>query len=621
MSIQSNFPALKPTLLLDFANTKQLDPRITFTRASTATYYGTQTAVVEQNGLLQSQDFATTWTANNIVVASNTTTAPDGTGTADTITENTVSSFHVVSQTGLANLSNTVGTLTLSVFVKQNIGTRYFTIGLSTDITTNNGSATFDLSTGTNTQTQNNGTWTSASATITAVAQGFYRCTLTVTTDSVGAGAVRIGLNNTSTPTTVNRGFGADYVGDGTSSVIIWGAQVEKRSAASAYTPTTTQPIINYIPVLQTAASGVARFDHNPTTFESLGLLIEESRTNLLTYSEQFDNAVWAKGAATVTPNTIVAPDGTLTGDILIADTTTSEHYADNSTGFTVTTGTTYTSTVFVKAGGLTDASIRFTTAARWTGGVVPQVRFNLIDQTMTVVSGTPSAYTITSVGNGWFRISMSAACISSGASANRIALMSGGNFSFTGNGYSGIYVWGAQLEAGAFATSYIPTVASQVTRSTDAPTITGANFSSWYNNAQGTLYSEASTYDVSSSGKTGFAINDGTTSNRFVTGHSTVKAFIAKAGNTQYTNSFGGVTVTNNVASRIALAYASNNVNAATNGVIGGVDDTVVEVPVVTQSNIGSLAGSSASLNGTIRKIAYYPIRLTNAQLQALTS
>lgn len=612
MSIQNNFPALKPTLLLDFANTKQLDPRITFTRASTATYYGTQTAVAEQNGLLQSQDFATTWTVNNTVVASNTTTAPDGTGTADTITENTVSSFHVVSQTGLANLSNTVGTMTLSVFVKQNIGTRYFTIGLSTDITTNNGSATFDLSTGTNTQTQNNGTWTSASATITAVAQGFYRCTLTVTTDSVGAGAVRIGLNNTSTPTTVNRGFGADYVGDGTSSVIIWGAQVEKRSAASAYTPTTTQPIINYIPVLETAASGVARFDHNPTTFESLGLLIEEQRTNLILQSEDFDTT-WSETRASLSINSVIAPTGILTADRLIANT-------DNNTHFTTQTftgtATSHTFSVYAKASGLNHIALRLFNGTSQVG----LAYYNLsTGATGTIISGTAA---ITSVGNGWHRCSLTATLAISASCTAIVYLASADNTnSFIGNDFNGVALWGAQLEAGAFATSYIPTVASQVTRSTDTPTITGTNFSSWYNNAQGTLYSEASTYDVSSTGRTGFAINDGTTQNRFVTGHSTVKAFIAKSGTTQYTNSFGGVTVTNNVASRIALAYASNNVNAAVNGVIGGVDDTVVEVPVVTQSTIGSLAGSSASLNGTIRKIAYYPIRLTNAQLQALTS
>ena len=617
MSIQNNFPALKPTLLLDFANTEELDPRITFTRASTATYYGTQTAVAEQNGLLQSQDFATTWTVNGTSVTSNTSTAPDSTLTADTVTEDTSNSFHIVSQGGLVNLSNTVGTMTLSVFAKLGTGTRYLTIGLSTDITTNNGSATFDLSTGTNTQTQNNGTWTSASATITAVAQGFYRCTLTVTTDSVGTGTVRIGLNSTSTPTSTNRGFGADYVGDGTSSVIIWGAQVEKRSAASAYTATTTQPTINYIPVLQTAASGVARFDHNPVTDESLGLLIEEQRINLLTYSEQFDNAAWTKVSSSITANAIVAPDGTLTGDKLVEDTTASANHVVRPATASVTSGTTYTYSIFAKAGERTQFQIGFGTEN--SAFTAANVQFTLTGSgTATAISGSPT-FSIAPVGNGWYRCTATATATATASAFIRNYLVSGTN-AYTGDGYSGIYIWGAQLEAGAFATSYIPTVASQVTRSTDAASMTGTNFSSWYNNAQGTLYSEASTYDVSVSGRTSFSINNATNDNRIHINHSTVKVFIGKAGTTQYTNSFGGVTVTNNVASRIALAYASNNVNAATNGVIGGVDDTVVEVPVVTQSNIGSLPVGSL-LNGTIRKIAYYPIRLTNAQLQALTS
>jgi hypothetical protein len=622
MSIQNNFPAVKPTLLLDFANTKELDPRITFTRASTATYYGTQTAVAEQNVLLQSQDFATTWTVNGTSVTSNTSTAPDSTLTADTVTEDTSNSFHIVSQGGLVNLSNTVGTMTLSVFAKLGTGTRYLTIGLSTDITTNNGSATFDLSAGTNTQTQNNGTWTSASATITPVAQGFYRCTLTVTTDSVGTGTVRIGLNSTSTPTSTNRGFGADYVGDGTSSIIVWGAQVEKRSAASAYTATTTQPTINYIPVLQTAASGVARFDHNPVTGESLGLLIEEQRTNLLTYSEQFDNAAWTKVSSSITTNAIVAPDGTLTGDKLVEDTTASStHLITQSISFT--SGTAYTYSIFAKqaeAGRYIQLSFpgaAFTSTLRGT--------FDLTSGTFQVTASATAA--ITSVGNGWYKCSITATATATASGTLGIFIANSsaatlGAVTYTGDGYSGLYIWGAQLEAGAFATSYIPTVASSIPREADIASMTGTNFSSWYNAAQGTLYSEASTYSVTASSRTGFSITGTSNQNRIQVIHGTVKTFIEKSGTTQYTNSFGGVTVTNNVASRIALAYANNNANGALNGVSGGVDDTVVELPVVTQANIGNLpTGTANILNGQIRKIAYYPIRLTNAQLQALTS
>ena len=234
MSLSNNFPNLSPSLLLDFASAGALDPRITFTRASTGTYYdGVTTAKAEENLLLQSQDFTTSWLNVGAATTANTSTAPDGTITADTLVEDTNTTIHVTAQTVAVS-----GTVTLSVFAKLGSGTRFLTIGLNRD-TTHTASATFDLSLGTNTQTQvNGGIYTSPSATITAVTQGFYRCTFTVTTDT--ANSIRIGLNDTGTPTINNRAFGANYTGDGTSSLIIWGAQLEQRSAVTAYTATTT---------------------------------------------------------------------------------------------------------------------------------------------------------------------------------------------------------------------------------------------------------------------------------------------------------------------------------------------------------------------------------------------
>jgi hypothetical protein len=226
MSISQNYPIASPSLSLDFANTKALDPRVTFSRASSATYYGTQTAKAEENLLLQSQALATSpWTTGGAgaTVTENTTTAPDGTNTAGTIVETSDTSVHLCFQSSIV----AAGTVVLSVFAKLGTGTRFLTIGVSNS-TSNTASATFDLSAGTNTQTQANGTYSSSSATITAVAEGFYRCALTVTTDT--ANLVRIGLNDTGTPSTANRAFGANYTGDGTSSLIIWGAQLEQRS-------------------------------------------------------------------------------------------------------------------------------------------------------------------------------------------------------------------------------------------------------------------------------------------------------------------------------------------------------------------------------------------------------
>jgi hypothetical protein len=612
MSIQNNFPALKPTLLLDFANTKELDPRITFTRASTATYYGTQSAKAEENLLAQSQDLSTTWLTTNTVVTSNSTLAPDNTSTADTLTDNATSASHIISQSPIL----TAGTVyTFSVFLKANTN-NFAVVTLTNPTTVQNGiSAVVDLSTGAITQTATGTSATFTSSSITAVVGGWYRVVITGSS-VVGFTRAEVGLVPASTGNTFSTTQRVSYVGTGTS-VYVWGAQLEPRSSVTAYTVTTTQPITNYIPLLETVASGVARFDHNPVTDESLGLLIEESRTNLLTYSEQFDNGAWIKTQSNIVSNTVVAPNGALVGDLHLPNTTAAEHSIAQN--FSFVSGTTYTLSIYLKAAGYTQCRIRFQSGAF--GGTAQSIDVDLVAGTTVSSSGSPIS-TITNVGNGWYRVTSTATATTTISAAISVFPIIGGSTTGAGNGYSGIYIWGAQLEAGAFATSYIPTVASQVTRAADAPTITGTNFSSWYNNAQGTLYSEASTYDVSSSGRTGFSITGATNDNRIQVNHGTTKIFISKSTVTQLTNTIANATVSNNVASKIALAYANNNSNGSANGVIAGVDDTVVEVPVVTQANIGLLpVGTANTLNGQIRKIAYYPIRLTNAQLQGLTS
>ena len=613
MSITSNFPAIKPTLLLDFANTKQLDPRITFTRASTATYYGKQTAKAEENLLLQSQDFATTWTTTslNATITANTTAAPDGTTTADTLTDDATNGIHRVSQT--VTTSNTLQ-MVYSVFAKYST-MRWISISAATGTGTWAG-AKFDVQNGVLGSTSQQGTgFTANSSSITSVGNGWYRCVLVYTAGASGSTSMLVsGATDGTTFTTSQRGSEV-YIGSG-SAVFLWGAQLEQRSAVSAYTATTTQSITNYIPQLLTAASGVARFDNNPTTFESLGLLIEEGRTNLVTYSEQFDNAAWTKGAATITANTIVAPDGTLIGDKMVEDTANNTHLVQQAPSYT--SGTAYTYSVFAKAAERTFLQLRVSASSQFSAS------FNLSTGVASqLASGTTAA--ITSVGNGWYRCSITFTATATAVGASRIGLLSNETTqNYTGDGYSGIYIWGAQLEAGAFATSYIPTVASQVTRAADAASMTGTNFSSWYNVAEGTLYAEGKSVD-SISGTTArryAEVNDGSTSNimsiEFRT--TTQSRFTVTVSDTSQATVTSGGTI--NQFSKIAGSYAVNNFAFCANGALG-TSDTSGTVPIVTQLNIGSRSDNSAAstINGTIKKIAYYPLAATPAQLQGLTS
>jgi hypothetical protein len=613
MAIQQNFPNIKPTLLLDFANVEQLDPRITFARASEGRFYGTQVAKAEENLLLQSQDFTTTWLNVGTTDTANTSVAPDGTTTADTITEDSANSAHLLNQTPVLG----AGVYTMSVFAKPGAGSRFFTIGFSRAASAYV-SATFDLSIGTNTQTRI-ATYTGASATITAAAQGFYLCTVTATVDSISD--ARVGLASVGNHAAISRGFDS-YTGDNTSSLILWGAQLEQRSTVTAYTPTTTQPITNYIPVLQTAPANTARFDHNPVTGESLGLLIEEQRTNLLTYSAEFDNAAWAKTRASIVANTIVAPDGTLTGDKLVEDTTSANnHFVSQAISWI--SGTSYTYTVYLKKAERTWAALRFPSAV-FTSNL--NAYFDLDNGVVGSVT-SPATSSIQNVGNGWYRCSITASATTTTSGSLILFIGQADNaIVFTGDGYSGIYIWGAQLEAGAFPTSYIPTVDSQVTRSADAASMTGANFSSWYRADEGTaqcIFSRFGTtltpYPLGFSGGASpttaprISLRTDTSMNIQTQG-------IDAAGVGWSSANLAGSPGFNAVANAVmAWSFATRSAAGCVNG--NAVTSTnaaaAAKMPVTSTLFIGNIG----SLNGHIRKVAFYPIRCTNAELQGLTS
>jgi hypothetical protein len=425
MSIAQNFPALKPSLLLDFSNTEALDSRVTFARASTATYYGTQTAKAEENLLLQSEEFESPWAApSGISVVPDAATAPDGTTTADSLVATTVSTSHRVYQAFTANTSLPY---TISAYVKDN-GIDQVLVRTGATNSDANG-VLFDL---TLAIASNVGIGATSSS-ITDVGNSWYRIVATFTPTATSCN-VYFGLAEAGTTT---------FTGDDTSSIYIWGAQLEQRDTVTAYTPTTTQPITNYIPVLETAAAGVARFDHNPITGESLGLLIEEQRTNLLTYSEDFSNAAWTKTNATISANTVVAPDGTLSADKLVENTTADvRHTVQQAQTLGVAT---YTGSFYAKAGERTRVAARRTSTDTTAFGVT----FDLISG--VVVSTLATTATITPVGNGWYRCSFQMVHNSASSAGFHIELIKEGEAAsgaqYTGDGYSGIYIWGAQLE------------------------------------------------------------------------------------------------------------------------------------------------------------------------------
>jgi hypothetical protein len=348
------------------------------------------------------------------------------------------------------------------------------------------------------------------------------------------------------------------------------------------------------------------RFDYDPVTLAPRGLLVEEQRTNLLVRSEEFGNASWQKSAASISANVATSPDGTVDADALVEDSTTADHVTFQPAPFV--SGTAYTVTVYAKADTRTRLNIVCVT------GLLINGNFDLSNG--TVISAANGTASITPAGGGWYRCQMVA---TAGATTNgniQFRLISTGTTTnYAGDGTSRLFLWGAQLEAGAFATSYIPTVASQVTRTADSAAITGANFSPWYNQSEGTLVAEVQ--KLSPSGTAAFAWELIGSSSNF-----SIRTRLGTDSRMQAVD--GGVTQVDGqlatpvptAASKYALAYKANDFAGSAGGA-AAVTDTSVTVPAVTSLSIGS----ASVTNLYIRSIRYYPTRLTNAQLQALTA
>jgi hypothetical protein len=177
-----------------------------------------------------------------------------------------------------------------------------------------------------------------------------------------------------------------------------------------------------------------------------------------------------------------------------------------------------------------------------------------------------------------------------------------------------------------AFASSYIKTVASQVTRSADSASITGSNFDGFYNQAEGSFYTEAATFSTNDA--KAVSITDGTASgqnNSFILGYSSATnkiQFIVTANGSGQASFTSLASYVKNSFVKIAGGYKFNDFGGTTNAESITTDTSGI-VPVVTSFEIGlhRIGNPTQRWNGTIKKISYYPARLTNEQLQSLTS
>ena len=579
-----------PTLDLLFAADKSLTaytgPTPSFSRASGGFYYNSSGLLSWSTyNFVASSENAThpSWNKINLATPTAIGTVAGTSAIAWNIAADTTNNFHRVEFVNAGSITNG---MSFSFYAKANGETLLFC-----EIVCDAGFAvTFNLANGTF-STPSGG----ATATMTNVGNGWYKCSIYKSFTS----SFVIPLLYPRTGVTA-------YIGDGTSGVLLSMVQLEKKPTPSDYVKTTG------------SANSAPRFNHvyNGSSWVSKGLLIEEQRTNNLLQSNSF-STTWVALDGAVVANSGTSPDGTNNAWKLNELATTTASHGIYQT-LTIPGGA-CTWSIFAKAGERSwlqflayNSTTNFPT---W---------FNLSNGTIGTNAAGNTA-TITPVGNGWYRCSLTR---SAGATYAQIYTANGdNNASYLGQVGNGIYIYGAQVETGSFPTSYIPTTTAAVTRSADVCQITGADFSGFWNASEGSFaveYDRLANHNAGNTsiwtltftnGSTSYIDNFAATpgggvfndySSIYRTGSQQAAAFV--------TSLAGGV------VAKSAVGWKINDFSASFNG--GAVQtDNSVDVPVgINRLNIG-MANSAYFLCGHIVRLRYYPTRLPNATLQVLST
>jgi len=578
------------SLDLDFARHKNLGQQvdattgsnlIDFTRASSGTYVGSdgliKTAVT--NLLLGSEAFnnASYWTPTNGTIASTTIAGPFGASTASLFVPTNGSTVSSVGSAVISLPKN--GLYSYSLYLKS-AGVNYACVQINAfsgnaircfvDLATGD-IATFNLG---------NGIVVPGSVKSQSVGNGWWRLTYAGNPDTLNsANGFIFGI------LTASNLSSATFNGDGTSGLYIWGAQLEQSSTVGEYVKTTST--INSAP----------RFDHDPVTGESLGLLVEESRTNLALNSENLSTANWdVNGSATIASgftsprgdsSAYLVENATSLVDAIGNDNLRKNNNTDTSLG-SLPAGT-YTVSGYVKANGATTI---------------------FYPRTRLVNSGVNSDGGI-NISTNWQRFTRTVTA----TVTDSLRLI------FAADSIDGFYLWGLQVEAGsAPPTSYIPTTSSTVTRAADVASISGSNFSSWYRQDEGCIFSDIrpanissasfrSLWEIGSDNNNWMALER----NASFSARGTVRSQVG--GSQQYSltpDQTPNDTWTGTQFAKIAFAYKENDFanysssNYATSS--SGL------VPVASSAEFIPFKG------GHLKRFTYWPTRLSDNTLQTIT-
>ena len=539
---------------------------LSFTRASNGTRINSAglVEVCPWNLLEQSEDFTNAfWFASNATVTANSTTAPNGTTTADTI------AFTSGGYIGKERTDN--GAMTFFVYAKY-IATRWLCVE---NYNQSDKAAWFDLQNGVVGGTDNG-----ATSAIENVGNGWYKCSVTMTATSAASSTYAFFT------VSANNGFTRS------GSAYLWGAQLNIGSTAKPYFPTTDRlnvPRLTY----QNGGGGCP------------SLLLEKQSTNLISYSEDFTNSYWGLLNSTITPNNTISPDGTQNADKFVENNGTGEKWIYSTP--TITAGSVYTYSIFAKKG-----ERDFIYINAYSNGNF-RAWFNLNTGTIGATDAGVSAK-IENYSNGWYKCSVTITAVT-GVQFYLLGVSNANNVvDYSGNGTSGIYIWGAQAEQSSYPTSYIPTTSSSATRVADACYKTG--ISSLIGQTSGTVFVDAYIDNIEARANNILFYLLGASQDKYVLITSSGGVRYIDFPNGEITNNGYGLT---NGRHKFAIAYANNDFAFYIDGNLIGTDTSGTPSACSEFGFFYYASGYDFPLK--VNQAVLFKTRLTNAELASLTT
>jgi hypothetical protein len=586
-------------------------------------------------------------TVTNLIAYSQGTTGESGTTTyttSSTLSPDQSTYFLKCTETttttcrwSLSMSASTTYTVSAYVTAGTSPGTPYFLL-LAFD-GTNLSSATVNLTAGTSTSCS---TALGGTTGIQSLGGGVYRVWMSFTTgSSPSTPYFDFRLQNTAPP--FSSCFSAG-TGDSSSALYIWGVQLEAGATPTAYIPTTGSAVtraadvysvpnggtyFNSSGVMKTAPVNTPRLDHSPVSpYAAEGVLIEESRTNSVTYSAQA-RRFFGADSTTISDNAVIAPDGTTAASQVLETTANNDHYIEKNSIATASNQP-LSFSVYLKP----VATRSLFWIKIYANSYADNIQAACNISTVTAVStgtgtGVATGAVIKALPNGWYYCAVygqpSTASVTD--TTPRIQIINGST-TYTGDPTQGVDVWGAQVEAGAFPTSYIPTSGATVTRAADVFTLPTTAGGGWYTAGVGTLgsvaaivYSDA----IANTSENHFiaSIDDGTLNNGITT-------FVSRnggAGNYRKTQmTLGGIIsyipffsgYTWGALTKEVIAFQANDQGSAVDGTAYS-DGTAATIPTVTKIELGA-SGGVVNLDGWINRIWYMPIRNSDASLPQYT-